>query len=175
MNAGKKYLPLPGKLYGKCCSLLNTEPAKTDKTLKKISTETPLDDYKYNVEAQGEIDGDDEDGYKQVFAEAREMVWQLLFGENQLSAEYAKKAAELLEEYKRAACFYGPYDYNDWIPKVRDELLKRKYFDVWQDVIVKKELGLCWARDSDFFDDMEDTQPKEFYKVGEDFIKKQKK
>ncbi|XP_037817683.1 uncharacterized protein LOC119607689 [Lucilia sericata] len=156
-------------------SLLHKESPKTDKTLKKLSIETPVEDYKHNVEAQGEIDGDDEEAYKQIFAEARQMIWQLLFDEGSLTAENSKKAAELLELYKSDACFYCPWDYNDWIPTVRDELLKRKYFDFWQDVIVKKELGLCWARDSDYFDDMEDKRPIEFYKVGEDFIKQQKK
>ncbi|KAM7354693.1 endonuclease G inhibitor [Cochliomyia hominivorax] len=156
-------------------SLLTAEQPESDKKLKKLSTETPLEDYKYNVEAQGEIDGDDEDAYNSIFAEARKMIWQLLFSEATLSSENSKKAADLLDEYKRDACFYNPWDYNDWVPKLRSELLKRKYFDFWQDVIVKKELGLCWARDSDFFDDMEDTKPQEFYKVGEDYIKKHKK
>lgn len=156
-------------------SLFHTETKPlTDLTLKKLTTETPLEDYKYNMDTQGEISGDDEDAYKKIFAEAREMVWQLLFGETTLTNENSKKAADLLEELKRNACFYNPWDYNDWIPSLRDELLKRKYFDFWQDIVVKKDLGLCWARDSDFFDNMEDTKPMEFYKVGKDFIKQQK-
>ena len=156
-------------------ALTSTENPKTDKKLRKISPDNAVEDYKHNVDAQGDIDGDDEEAYKEIFAEARKMIWQLLFSEPTLSTENYKKAADLLYAYKRDAIFYSPYDYNDWIPSVRDELLKRKYFDFWQNEVVKKELGLCWARDSDYFDDMEDPKPHEFYKVGEDFIKNQQK
>lgn len=156
-------------------SLPSTDVPKTDKTLRKISPENAVEDYKHNIDAQGDIDGDDEEAYSEIFAEARKMIWHFLFSEPTLSTENYKRADELLFAYKTDAVFYNPWDYNDWIPSVRDELLKRKYFDFWQNVVVKKELGLCWARDSDYFDDMEDPKPHEFYKVGEDYIKNQQK
>ncbi|XP_065356390.1 uncharacterized protein LOC135950791 [Calliphora vicina] len=149
----------------------------TNKTLKKISISTPVEDYVYNMKTESAPDYDDNDtdenSYLETFSQARDMVWLLLFGEPSLTVENSKKAAGLLEKYKRDAVFYCPWDYNDWIPNVRDELLKRKYFEFWQNVVVKNELGLCWARDSDYFHDMEDPKPIEFYKMGEDLIKQQ--
>jgi len=37
--------------------------------------------------------------------------------------------------------------------------------DIWENIIVKNQFGLLWARDCDFFDDMEDKEPLEFYKI----------
>ncbi|XP_064539161.1 uncharacterized protein EndoGI isoform X1 [Drosophila montana] len=92
---------------------------------------------------------------------ARNAVWQLLFEGTPTEVEY-QKAAELLQEYKSDAGFYGPWEYNDWIVKVRDELLKRDMLTFWSDMIVKKELGPCCSRDSDFFD-ADDSVPLDFY------------
>lgn len=152
-----------------------TPAPETYKTLKKISMQTPLEDYNYNMETLGDMEEDDSDVYNSIFEEVRNIIWQLLFADPILSCENSEKAAAILEEYKGDACFYSPLDYNDWILKVRDELLKGKYFDFWQDVVVKKQLGLCWAGESDYFRNLEDTAHEEFYKVGEDFIKKQNK
>lgn len=135
--------------------------------LKPLTWETPLQDYKYNMKAQSYIDPDDESAYKKIFADARDIIWQLLFKKAPLNPENFEKAAALLRHYKQDACFYSPYDYNDWIPKVKHELFQNNYMDFWQNVIVQEKLGLCWAQDSDYFDDMEDPKPMVFYKSGE--------
>lgn len=154
------------------CTTTSTASSSRPAVLKKIGMENPLQDYKDNMSAQKDIDCDDEQAYKKIFSEVRDIVWKLIFEENTLSAERSKKAANLLHEYKLDACFYSPYDYNDWIVKVRDELFKRQYFDFWQ-IIVHDKLGLCWAKDSDYFDDMEDPKPMEFYKSGDELMKQQ--
>lgn len=143
--------------------------SSSPKSLKKISLENAMGDYKHNMEAQKDIDPDDEDAYKKIFTEVRDIIWQLLFAET-LTADRSKNAANLLQEYKLDACFYSPYDYNDWICKVKDELCKRKYKEFWQ-IIVNEKLGLCWAKDSDYFDDMDDPKPMEFYKSGDELMK----
>lgn len=141
----------------------STEMPKTAVKLRKISNENAVEDYKYNMEAAVAINPVDPD-YLPVFEEAREMVWNFLFTEPILSAVNYRRAAELLYEYKKDAVYHNPWDYNDWIPAVRDELLKMKFFDFWKNVMVKHELGLCWARDSDYYSDMEDPEPVNFYK-----------
>ncbi|XP_075149916.1 uncharacterized protein LOC142223992 [Haematobia irritans] len=143
------------------------------KSLKKITKENALEDYKNNMLAQQDINSDDEEAYKKIFGEVRDILWQLLFDEPSLTEERSKMAAGLLQEYKTDACFFAPYDYNTWIEKVRDELFKRKYFDFWK-IIVKEQLGLCWAKDSDFFDDMDDPKPMAFYKSGDELMKHKK-
>ncbi|KAI8116350.1 hypothetical protein FF38_03896 [Lucilia cuprina] len=88
-----------------------------------------------------------------TFAQARKIVWKLLFEESKLTTENFNKAAELLEYYRRDALMLSPRDYNLWIPTVRDELLKRNYMAFWQEIIVNKELDLCCGTDAKFDDD----------------------
>ncbi|XP_061402361.1 uncharacterized protein LOC133338193 [Musca vetustissima] len=152
----------------------STTTAGSTATLKEISLDNALADYKHNMAAQNDIDPDDEDAFTKIFTEVRTILWKLLFDEATLSEKRSKQAAELLLAYKRDACFQSPYDYNDWIPKVRDELIKRKMVDFWK-IIVDQELGLIWAKESDYFDDMEDPKIKEFYKIGDDKLKQEKK
>ncbi|XP_073821283.1 uncharacterized protein [Musca autumnalis] len=165
----------PLNLFGNTAAAASpTATAGSPKTLKEISLENALADYKHNMKAQDDIDPDDEDAFKKIFADVRNIVWKLLFDESTLSEKKSKQAAELLLAYKKDACFQSPYDYNDWIPKVRDEIIKRKYVDFWK-VIVDQELGLIWAKESDYFDDMEDPKIKEFYKFGDEKLKQEKK
>lgn len=136
-----------------------------------ISLESPLQDYKKLIEQKLQSDEhiDDEvmqQNYDKIAAQMRETIWKLLFADAEPKAENLVKAADCLREHKKDACFYAPWDYNDWIPGVRDELLNRKMLDFWRDEVVNNELGPCWAKDSDYFDDMEDERPAEFYKFG---------
>ena len=144
-------------------TLDNTKNSKPVVTLRKISHDNAVEDYKYNMEAVVLINPIDPD-YLPVFEGVRETIWNILFTEPTLSAVNYKRAAELLLEYKKDAVYHNPWDYNDWIPAVRDELLKKKFFDFWKNVMVEQELGLCWARDCDYYHDMEDPEPVEFYK-----------
>ncbi|XP_067625222.1 uncharacterized protein [Eurosta solidaginis] len=133
-----------------------------------ISTATPLEDYEKLVKEKVESEQLAEDdainnNFKKVATTARDVIWKLLFAEDPASEEDTKKAGELLSRLKADACFYDPWSYNKWIGSVRDELLKRNMIDFWCSYIVGKELGPCWARDCDFFDDMDDPQPAEFY------------
>uniref|UniRef100_A0A1I8PII1 Uncharacterized protein n=1 Tax=Stomoxys calcitrans TaxID=35570 RepID=A0A1I8PII1_STOCA len=178
LKENKKPNAPPLNLMANTCASGIDSSTSTDSgvaaSLKKITKENALEDYKHNMVAQKNIDYDDEDAFKKIFQEARDVVWQLLFEESSLTAEKSKMAAALLQEYKKDACFFSPYDYNTWIEKVRDELFKRKYFDFWQ-IIVKEQLGLCWYKDSDYFDDSDDPKPLEFYKSGDELMKAQKK
>ncbi|KAH8238967.1 hypothetical protein KR038_010731 [Drosophila bunnanda] len=102
-----------------------------------------------------------QESVKKVAAAAREIIWKLLF-DGVPSQEDQDKAAELLEEYKGDAGFYGPIDYNEWIVKLRDEVLARELLDFWREKMVKLELGPSCARDSDYYTN-EDPLPLEFY------------
>ncbi|XP_037817684.1 uncharacterized protein LOC119607690 [Lucilia sericata] len=150
-----------------------------NQNLKQISNQTPLEDYDHNMVAETDYEYIDDDefvkyGYWYTFAQARNTVWKLLFNEKTLTAENCNKASQLLEDYRCDALMIAPRDYNLWIPTVKDELLKRKYFDFWQNVIVEKQLGLCCGTDAKFADDMLDGKdPEEFYKVMEEFIEQQ--
>lgn len=104
-----------------------------------------------------------ESNYQKIVAVAHDIVWKLLFVPGSITKEDQTKIAEFLKNIKEDACFYDPITYNEWIIGVRDELMKRNMVDFWREHIVEKELGPCWARDSDFFDDMEDPTPREFY------------
>ncbi|XP_019890529.2 uncharacterized protein LOC101900132 [Musca domestica] len=106
--------------------------------------------------------------------EVREVLWKLIFDEPALSETKAKQAAELLWAYKVDACFRSPYQYNDWIVTVRDELVKRKFVDFWK-IVVDQELGLIGSKESDYFDDMDDPEIPEFYKIGNDNLKMESK
>lgn len=133
-----------------------------------ITLETPLADYKRLMEenVQSENISDDnliESNYQKIVAVAHDIVWKLLFVPGSITKEDQTKIAEFLKNIKEDACFYDPITYNEWIIGVRDQLMKRNMVDFWREHIVEKELGPCWARDSDFFDDMEDPTPREFY------------
>ncbi|EDV98784.1 uncharacterized protein LOC6566669 [Drosophila grimshawi] len=131
-----------------------------------ISTDNPLAEYIKLIETKVTVDQivDDDitkENFKQIAQAARDVIWQLLFSSD-VNAESEKKASDLLEEYKSDACFYAPWPYNEWIVKVRDELLKREQLSFWRETIVRKQLGPCWSRDSDLFD-CDDEPPLEFY------------
>lgn len=81
-----------------------------------------------------------------------------------------KMASELLKEYRNEASYRTPFDYNDWILQVRDELWKRRLNEFWQ-IIVRQKLGLCWFVDNVCFEDVADTKPVEYYKVGSELMK----
>ncbi|EDW36969.1 GL25983 [Drosophila persimilis] len=98
---------------------------------------------------------------KKIAKAAQDVIWQILF-EGNPSQEDQDKAADLLQEYKTDSGFYGPWDYNEWIVKLRDEVLAKQLLDFWREKIVKLELGPCWSRDSDFFENDDDV-PLEFY------------
>ncbi|XP_062136359.1 uncharacterized protein LOC133845800 [Drosophila sulfurigaster albostrigata] len=132
-----------------------------------IGKETPLQDYKNLITTHVAVEEivDDEiikENVIKISSAARDVIWELLFSDANASDESQKKATDVLEEYKSDACFYQPWPYNEWIVKLRDELLKRKMLDFWRNSIVKKQLGPCWHRDSDLFDG-DDEPPLEFY------------
>ncbi|XP_067621696.1 uncharacterized protein [Eurosta solidaginis] len=134
-----------------------------------ISKATPLEDYQKCIKENVEAEQLSEDcaintNFEKIATKARGVIWELLFTEDPASKEDTTKAGELLTELKADACFYDPLSYNTWIGSVRDELLKRNMIDFLRRYIVGKELGPCWARDCDFFHDMDDPLPAEFYK-----------
>ncbi|XP_037960587.1 uncharacterized protein LOC119689758 [Teleopsis dalmanni] len=133
-----------------------------------ISLESPVEDYRSLILNKLQLnitlsEDELEVNYKKIAEKAREIIWELLFIQTPLTNENQLKAAELLKEVKSDACFYGPAEYNNWIITVRDELLRQNMIEFWRDQIVKFELGLCWARDCDWFDDMDDLESLEFY------------
>ncbi|KAH8409977.1 hypothetical protein KR009_003416, partial [Drosophila setifemur] len=128
----------------------------------------PVKDYQKLIETKVQVDEivDDEVtkmNFDCTAAAARDVIWQLLFADaSSGDKSRLQKAADLLGEYRADACFYDPCPYNDWIIKLRDEVLKREMLDFWRDSIVKRQLGPCWSRDSDLFDGDEEP-PLEFY------------
>uniref|UniRef100_A0A1I8N9X9 Ku C-terminal domain-containing protein n=1 Tax=Musca domestica TaxID=7370 RepID=A0A1I8N9X9_MUSDO len=110
-----------------------------------------------------------EDIWFKIDAAARDAVWKLLFSEYANDEEVGAKeklAATLLEKHKRNAAYYCPSDYNEWVVKLRDELLRRERMEFWRTVVVAKELGPAWARDSDMYDDLSDPEPAAYYNYG---------
>ncbi|KAL9923244.1 endonuclease G inhibitor [Glossina fuscipes fuscipes] len=151
-------------------SVIETNPANVDflaDQFKTLSCESPLEDYKHNMFVQTNINANDTEGFKKILAEAREKIWHFLFDQSSLPPENFEKAAKLLQMVKSDSCTFSPYDYNDWIVKVRDELFKRGYLKFWERVIVANKLGLCWYKDSEYFDDRDDKAPLQFYEFGE--------
>ncbi|KAH8377124.1 hypothetical protein KR093_003560, partial [Drosophila rubida] len=127
----------------------------------------PLKDYKNLISTRVAVEQivDDniiKDNVNKISSAARDVIWALLFDDSTDVNASQKKAADLLEEYRNDACFYQPWPYNEWIVKVRDELLKRQMLEFWREQIVKNQLGPCWHRDSDLFD-ADDEPPLEFY------------
>lgn len=133
-----------------------------------IGLADPVKDYQRLIETQVQVDEvvDDDvtkENFRRTAAAAREAVWQLLFVDTSAADESRqKKAADLLEQYRSDACFYDPWPYNEWIVKLRDEILKRELLGFWRESIVKNQLGPCWSRDCDLFDG-DDEPPLEFY------------
>ncbi|KAL7739596.1 hypothetical protein ACLKA6_002170 [Drosophila palustris] len=133
-----------------------------------INKSKPLEEYQKLINTRVAVDQivDDavtKENFRKIAAAARDVIWQILFSDDAVAAaESQKLASDVLEEYKGDACFYEPWAYNEWIVKLRDELLKREQLDFWRDTIVKKQLGPCWSRDSDLFDS-DDVPPLEFY------------
>lgn len=132
-----------------------------------ISKDDPIAGYKKLIETRVAVDqivadSITKENFQKIASAARDVIWQLLFSSDDVTAESQQKAGDLLDEYKADASFYDPWPYNEWIVKLRDELLKRKLLDFWRDTVVKKQLGPCWSRDSDLFDSG-DAPPLEFY------------
>lgn len=134
-----------------------------------ISKDDPIAEYKKLIETRVAVDqivadSITKENFKKIAAAARGVTWQLLFSNEggDATAESQQKAGDLLDEYKADASFYDPWPYNEWIVKLRDEVLKQNLLDFWRDTIVKKQLGPCWSRDSDLFDS-NDAPPLEFY------------
>ncbi|ALC39644.1 EndoGI [Drosophila busckii] len=132
-----------------------------------ISECEPLKEYEQlmdtNVTSEELDDKTSKENFKKIGLAVHDVIFKLVFDcKQEARTESQHKAGELLAEYKSDACFYAPWPYNEWIVKLRDELLKQEQLDFWRDVVVKKQLGPCWARDSDAFDS-EDKPPLEFY------------
>ncbi|XP_055387332.1 uncharacterized protein LOC129615929 [Condylostylus longicornis] len=133
----------------------------------KVGILTPAEDYRNLVKKEvEEIDPEEDDVKMDIFDDLSNQIQtiinRLLFEEEIPELE---KAAEALKAYREEACFYNPYDYNSWIKIFKSKIIEKKMLDFWKNVIVKNELGLLWARDCDFFDDMEDKEPENFYKI----------
>ncbi|KAH8405174.1 hypothetical protein KR222_007479, partial [Zaprionus bogoriensis] len=133
-----------------------------------IGTADPLAEYKRLMETRVTVDQVVDDdvikaNYQKVAAAARDVIWRLLFdGDDVTASESAqRKAGDLLDEHKADASFYEPWSYNEWIVRLRDELLRREMLHFWREELVKRQLGPCWSRDSDLFDS--DEAPLEFY------------
>ncbi|XP_016983160.2 uncharacterized protein LOC108047473 [Drosophila rhopaloa] len=151
----------------------DTEPAKMATAEKvpqndfTIGLEDPVKDYQKLIETRVQVDEivDDDvtkENFDRTAAAARDVIWRLLFDGSDTTQSNVEKANQLLEEYRGDACFYDPMPYNEWIVKLRDEVLKRELLDFWREILVKKQLGPCWSRDCDLFDS-DDTPPLEFY------------
>ncbi|XP_073821285.1 uncharacterized protein [Musca autumnalis] len=134
----------------------------------QISLENPLENYEKILQDKLKVDAIMSNDmmariWKKISTTAQETVWQILFENNSNEEQMEKAAARLLKNLKDDSCFYGPWSYNDWIPKVRDELLRRHMFEFWKNIIVGQELGPAWARDCDLFEDSNDPEPANFY------------
>lgn len=143
--------------------------AYADSLQVNISMENSLEDYLALIDRtfKGDLVMPDKvlkECFKKISLTVQDIVQKLLFDENAGNRQInMKKAAELLKEYKSDSGFYDPWGYNEWIIQLRDKVLQHKMLDFWRDYFVKYELGPCWARDSDLFDDLEDMAPAEFY------------
>ncbi|XP_075151267.1 uncharacterized protein LOC142225402 [Haematobia irritans] len=145
-----------------------TVPKDFDKFNSTLSLDDPLGDYENLVNKKLKIDAvmPNEMMYTvwdKISQGAREALWNMMFGFVHTTNDELDKAAVFLKVFKDDSCFYSASAYNDWIVKVRDELLERRMFDFWKNVIVEKELGPAWARDSDLFEDSGDEEPAQFY------------
>ncbi|XP_073821272.1 uncharacterized protein [Musca autumnalis] len=139
-----------------------------------LSLTTPLEDYRKLMQEKMMTDlyvPDEmrEEIWNKIDASAREAVWKLLFNAYSNEAETKDKerlAGLLLEVHKKNAVYYSPSEYNEWVVKLRDELLKCEMLEFWRNVVVAKELGPAWARDSDLYDDLTDAEPAAYYNFG---------
>ncbi|XP_013113803.1 uncharacterized protein LOC106091716 [Stomoxys calcitrans] len=133
-----------------------------------ISVEDPLEDYEKLLNEKLKIDAIVPNEmvhriWDKISNATTAALWKIIFENEHETNEKLDKTAGFLRIFKDDACFYSPWKYNQWITKVRAELLRRGMVDFWKNVIVEKELGPAWARDCDLFDDTDDTEPAQFY------------
>lgn len=145
----------------------STLPADFEHFDANISLENPVEDYEKLLQEKLKINAIVSKDmmnriWNKISTAAQSTVWQLLF-ENKSTDEDMKKATALLKILKDDSCFYSPWSYNEWIVRVRDELLLRRMIDFWRKVLVAQELGPAWARDCDLFEDSNDPEPAKFY------------
>ncbi|XP_055854308.1 uncharacterized protein LOC129918030 [Episyrphus balteatus] len=131
-----------------------------------ITPDFTLEDYENNW-AEHLCDIDESNDFEErdkIFHKFYNHIWNLLFGPD-ATPETHIRAVQLLQRERCDASFFDPFIYNDWIRTVKAEIVKREMFDLWRNEFVKKQLGLLWVRDCDYFDDINDPEPEEFYKL----------
>lgn len=92
----------------------------------------------------------------------RSVIWDLIFKDSNI--DY-KKVCTALEVYKKKSAIFNAFDdYNEWMEKVKKQVVQESLEQFWQDIIVKHELGLCFAGP---ITKVEEKLSQQFYNLNE--------
>lgn len=73
----------------------------------------------------------------------RNVIWDLIFKQSDINYE---KVAKALKMYIEKSSLFNAFDEcNLWLEKLKKEVKQKSLDKFWQDVIVKRKLGLCFA------------------------------
>ncbi|XP_037960560.1 uncharacterized protein LOC119689736 [Teleopsis dalmanni] len=135
-----------------------------------IGTRTPLLDYQKLMEERVNVDFIiSEDialaNYKKISTAVRNTVWTLLFLEKTDRLNNEIKAADLMAANKLDAALFEPWEYNEWVFRLRNKLLDERKLRFWRTQMVRRQLGPCSGKDCTLFLNKEYPPVKEFYNV----------
>lgn len=112
----------------------------------RISEDTPAEDFQQLINHNVlKIDNRTERDVKYQFyaKQMRNVIWSLLFEAESLNEEKLKEALVI---YRKHCYDFNTFDdYNNWISKVRTQVVQNKLQSFWQNVVVDKNLGLCFV------------------------------
>lgn len=120
----------------------------------EVGTVTPAKDFLLLVE-RGE-------NFTKVCTQIRNIISDLIF---KSMTNQNEKIAEAMMTFREEAKFYGPWEYNDWIKELKIQIINRKKFDFWEEVVVKEQLGLIPISESDLVTSLTDEEAQEFYRI----------
>uniref|UniRef100_A0A0A1WEW9 X-ray repair cross-complementing protein 5 n=1 Tax=Zeugodacus cucurbitae TaxID=28588 RepID=A0A0A1WEW9_ZEUCU len=143
--------------------------SSTALSFDSVGEETPADDFRQLIENNVlKIENRTErDAKFQIYAkQIRNVVWSLLF-ETKESLNF-EKLSEALAIYRKYCYDFNSFDdYNNWISEIRTQVVQSKLQNFWKNVVVNKNLGLCFV----ITDTQESQQAlKNFYELPNDDV-----
>lgn len=97
-------------------------------------------------------------------SQIRCVIWDLIF---KASADINyEKVGKAMQTYRKKSLIFNAFDdYNQWMRSVRNEVIQKSLGQFWQDIVVKRELGLYFTGP---ITSAEEKQCQEFYNIADD-------
>lgn len=111
---------------------MESENLSEKKTITKIGTVTPAEDFLFLVKYGS-------DRFSNLCDQIQNIIYDYIF---KVTTDYTDKAIETTAAYREIAKVNGPFQYNNWVRELKETMIKRNKIDEWHNIFTKEGLGL---------------------------------